>query len=434
MLLTQKYLSIAVILVLGVTTAQLAQARGDIELDSEWMNEIPLGDPQTAHHPARPVPVDNVYLADYATTHNGKQVAVMLDSAVEKLWESGELNEWQEDELEDLAEYLSSQEPGKLGAVLEQLAGSQHANLGTATQNSMKQLNANLLSVIREPAAEGGRVWLNSLGNTGKLDGQRGSAGLQQRTQGLMVGADWSLDQAWRIGVLGAKSGSNLSAKRFKAGLDSWHLGAYALRQQGSLALRLGGIYSNHNGQNKRSVDIDFADVREQLKGKYNAQSQSAFAELGYQIGNGGLSVEPFAGIGWQRYHRDSFTEKGGMTALNVGEQTQQNLSNTFGLRLSSLYALDNQMSLKPHLSTSWKHLYGDVNSTVRQSSAWETRNDFDSGFTLEGTSLDRDSLALRAGLDLVLSTQHTLGLTYTADIGNNSRNQGLMGQWALGF
>lgn len=233
---------------------------------------------------------------------------------------------------------------------------------------------------------------------------------------------------------MGAKTGSDLSAKRFNAELDSWHVGAYALRQEGPLALRLGAIYSNHDGQNKRGVDIDFLGFREQLKGKYNAQSQNAFAELGYQMGDEGFSVEPFAGIGWQRYHRDSFSEKGGVTALNVGEQTQQNLSSTFGLRLSSLYALGNQMSLKPHLSTHWKHLYGDVNSTVRQSSAWEKSDDFNSGFTIKGTALDRDSLALRAGLDLALSAQHTLGLTYTADVGSNSRNQGLMGQWTMGF
>jgi len=36
------------------------------------------------------------------------------------------------------------------------------------------------------------------------------------------------------------------------------------------------------------------------------------------------LSVEPFAGLGYQRYHRDGFKERGGLTALNVGSQTNR--------------------------------------------------------------------------------------------------------------
>ncbi|WP_242201222.1 MULTISPECIES: autotransporter outer membrane beta-barrel domain-containing protein [unclassified Pseudomonas] len=437
MSLAQKQFAKALTLMLVVTAAPFAQAQRDMEHDSDWLNEISLGDLPAVHDRAPPAPGDEFYFVEHATTHNGKQAAIMLDYAIDQLLESGALGKREQDALEHLGSYLGSLAPGNVGAVLEQLAGSQHANLGTATQDSLKQLNANLLSAIRELSGqtrEGARVWLNGLGNSGKLDDQRGSAGLQQRTQGLMVGADWSVNPAWRVGVMGAKSGSNLNAKRFKAELESWHLGVYALRQDGPLALRLGAIYSHHDGRNKRSVDVDFLNLRDQLKGKYSAQSQNAFVELGYQLGGAAISIEPFAGLGWQRYHRDSFTEKGGVTALNVGAQTQQNLGSTFGLRLSSLYALGNQMSLTPHLSTRWQHLYGDVSSTVRQSSAWDKRDDFDSGFTLKGTALDRNSLGLRAGLDLALSAQHTLGLTYTADVGSNSRNQGLMGQWAMGF
>ncbi|MCT7085299.1 autotransporter domain-containing protein, partial [Salmonella enterica] len=80
------------------------------------------------------------------------------------------------------------------------------------------------------------------------------------------------------------------------------------------------------------------------LRANYNANSQTVFSEMGYQLGTADLSVEPFADLGYQRYHRDGFKERGGLTALNVGSQNQQNLSSTFGLRLASLYRFDNQM------------------------------------------------------------------------------------------
>lgn len=181
-------------------------------------------------------------------------------------------------------------------------------------------------------------------------------------------------------------------------------------------------------------MDFDFVNYREQSTGKYKAQSQNAFAELGYQLTMGSLGIEPFAGVGYQRYERDRYKEKGGFTPFNVGAQTQENLSSTFGLRMAGAFELGGKMTLKPHLSTSWKHLYGDVSSSVRQSSARIKRPGLDSDFTVQGTSLDRDSLALRTGVDLALSAQHSVGLAYTAEVGSNSRNQGLMGQWTLAF
>jgi outer membrane autotransporter protein len=440
--LLQKQLAVAITFALGASSAQFVQAQGEIDPDTEWFTPQPVAGQQGHQRPTPAEPAPKFYFSDQATTRNGQQVARVMDSAMHTLLESGELNEWEEHQLDSLARELGNLAPGRVGAVLEQLAGSQNANLGTATQDSMKQLNASLLSAMRQlsdgrnvsDGAGNGRVWLQALGDAGKLDGQHGSAGLDRRTKGLMLGGDWAVNDAWRVGVVGAKSASDLSAKRFKGDLDSWHLGGYAVRQDGPMALRLGAIYSNHAGQTKRSVDFDFVDYREQAKGKYNAQSQNAFAELGYQLDKGSFSIEPFAGVGYQRYHRDRYTEKGRFTALKVGTQTQENLSSTFGLRMASAFELDNRMTLKPHLSTSWKHLYGDVDSSVRQSSAWVKRPTFNSDFSIKGTSLDRDSLALHTGLDLAVSAQQTVGLAYTAEVGSNSHQQGLVGNWRMEF
>ena len=419
---TSKRLALVMTLALNAASISMVAARGDME---------PPSDSEQGH----PVPASAFYFADYATTHNGRSVARVLDNAVDALWESDDLSDYDLERITHDYHYFSNLAPDRIGAVLEQLAGSQNANLGSATQNSLAPLNASLLSVMREGNGDApGRFWFQGLGSGASMGGQHGSAGLQQRTRGLVLGADWAVDHAWRVGVMGAQSTSDLSAKRFKAALDSWHLGAYAVREDGPLALRLGAIHSSHAGQNKRSVDFDFIDHREQLKGKYTAQSQTLLSELGYRVDHGSFTLEPFAGVGYQRYHRERFKEKGGMSALNVGEQTQQNLSTTLGLRMSSLYTLDNQMSLKPHVSASWKHLYGDVGSSVRQSSAWVDKDVFNSDFTIQGTALNRDSLALQAGLGLAVSATQSVGLTYTGDVGTRSTSQAVMGQWTLTF
>jgi outer membrane autotransporter protein len=409
---------------------QQAQARGDIEYTPYRFHPYDAPADGWPYAPEFEVnPVDG-YFTRQATTHNGLQVAKVLKPALIRLLESGKLTSEQIKALEKLGDELARQ-PGGVGAALEQLAGSQNANLAAATQNATQQLNAQLLSTLRSlPTDDSGHFWVQRLGNDGSLDKHGGSAGLKYGTQGLLLGADWALDHAWRVGVMGAKTNSKLDAQRFSADLDSWHLGGYAVRQDGPLAMRLGAIYSSHAGQNTRHVQ--FLDYKDSLKGSYDAQSQSVFSEWGYQLGNADFSVEPFAGLGYQRYQRDRFKERGSLRALNVGPQTQQNLNSTVGLRMATAYRFDNRMSLTPYVSTHWKHLYGDVDSQVRQS--FRHAPDLVDDFTISGTSLDRNSVNLQAGLDLTLSQEHTVSLAYSGENGSNSRNHGLMGQWRLTF
>jgi len=348
---------------------------------------------------------------------------------------------------------------GTAGAAIEQLAGSSTANLTSATLGASAQVSNSMLTAMHQLgdgtgllvgvdqsdvpilAATGvpaearnlndpnarGRLWLQGIGSYGKLDGDHGSNGLTQRTKGGVLGADWALNPEWRVGVLGGYSKTDLDTTGVDGSVDSWHAGVYAMRQSGPLALRLGAAYSGHQGDSKRTVT--FNGFSDRPKGDYDANSQQAFAEVGYAMGSGRLSAEPFANLGYQRYHRDSYSEKGGAAALRVEGQTQDNFSSTFGLRLAHLSQLENGISLTPRVSAGWKHTYGDVDSSTRQAFLMGG-----TAFNVEGSALDRDSLLLEAGLDVGLSSRHTLGVGYSGEIGSNSRNHGLIGQWQMSF
>ncbi|MET0778473.1 MAG: autotransporter domain-containing protein [Pseudomonas mandelii] len=326
---------------------------------------------------------------------------------------------------------------------LEQLAGDSNANLAKATLNSDGPVSASLLSTMRQldsaagsgsqksaprlasGSEQNGRVWLQALGHGGTLD--RDHDALQTSTKGLVLGADWGVDEEWRVGVMGGKSDTRLDSRELDGDLDSWHLGAYALRQSGPMSLRLGATYSNHDAGTKRRVAFNgFSDRPE---GRYAASTQQAFAEVGYNLGRANVSIEPFASLGYQRYQRDGYTEKGGAAALKVHGQTQNNLNSTFGLRLAKINTLDNGMQLTPRFSAGWKHTYGDIDSDTRQRLATGGKN-----FTVSGAPLDRDSLLVDAGLDLGLSAKHTLGVGLNGEIGTDSRNHGVMGQWRMAF
>ncbi|WP_347340623.1 autotransporter domain-containing protein [Pseudomonas sp. TH08] len=328
---------------------------------------------------------------------------------------------------------------------LEQLAAGSNANLAKATLSSITPVSTSMLSAMRQldnrtgPAhgsgnsprqaaggLDSGRVWVQALGNGGKIDRDTDST-LKHSTQGLVAGADWRLDEQWHVGIIGGKSQTKLDARHSDGDLDSWHVGAYAVRQDGPLALRFGATYASHDGSSKRRVA--FNGFSDRLKGSYDASTQQAFAEAGYNFGEGDVTLEPFANLGYQRYQRDSYSEKGGHAALKVHGQSQNNLNSTFGLRVAKTNTLDNGMQLTPRLSTGWKHTYGELDQHTRQQLL---NGGID--FEIAGAQLDRNSLSLDAGLDLALSANHTLGMGVTGDIASDSRNTAVMGQWRMAF
>jgi outer membrane autotransporter protein len=328
---------------------------------------------------------------------------------------------------------------------LEQLAAGSNANLAKATLSSITPVSASMLSAMQQlnsrygsaygsgnsprqasSGADSGRVWIQALGHGGKVDRDFDST-LKHATQGLIMGADWRLDEQWHVGLVGGKSQTKLDARQYDGDLDSWHLGAYAVRQDGPFSLRLGATYASHDGDSKRRVA--FNGFSDRLKGNYDANTQQAFAELGFNLGRNNATIEPFASLGYQRYQRDSYSEKGGDAALKVFGQTRDNLSSTFGLRTAKITRLDNGMSLTPRFSAGWKHTFGEIENDTRQQLVKGGKR-----FEIAGAALDRNSLSVDAGLDLGLSANHTVGVGLTGEMGTDSRTHGVMGQWRMAF
>lgn len=345
------------------------------------------------------------------------------------------------------------------GGALEQLAGGSVANLSAATLAGTAQVGSSMLGAMRalgssagllvgladndtpslaavgvpasaqnlnDPNAQG-RLWLQGLGSYGKLDGRHGSEATEQRSGGALLGADWSLSEQWRLGVLGGYSHTRLSSSGAEGDIDSLHLGVYASRVAGPWAVRLGAAYSLHDGDSRRS--LAFSGFTDRPKGDYDADSQQAFAELAYGTGSGRLAVEPFVGLNYQRYQRDSYREKGGAAALAVDSTRTDNLSHSLGLRIANLSTLDSGMTFTPRASLAWRHTYGSLSDSTRQSFLSGA-----SAFSVEGSALDRDSLRAEAGVDVGLGPRSTLGVGYSGEYGANSRLHALVGQWQLRF
>lgn len=314
---------------------------------------------------------------------------------------------------------------------IDQLSGYHTAELGNATLSSVAPTSTGVLSAMDSTQAGNtrgdGQVWVQAIGNNGRLAKQLGSYALKHSTKGLMLGTDWAISPNWRLGIIGSKTQTRLDSYQFDGALDSWLIGAYALRQDGPLALRLGAVYGNHDGSTKRH--IVFNGFRDRLKGRYNATTQQVFGQVGYNLDVGQFDIEPYVQVGYQRYQRDAYSEKGGDAALQYNGQTQEHYNSELGLRLVRPFVFDQGMRLTPRVDVGWKHLYGDIRGSSHQRLA-----NGGNVYLIKGVELDRDSLLLQAGLDLAVSPRHTLGLNYSGETGQDNRNGALMGQWRMMF
>jgi len=314
---------------------------------------------------------------------------------------------------------------------IDQLGGYDTADLGNATLSSVAPISTGMLSVMgrHNPSGEhgNGQVWVQAVGNSGSLAKQLGSYALKHSTKGLMLGTDWAVSSNWRLGVIGSKTQTRLDSYQFDGALDSWLVGAYAVRQDGPVALRLGAVYGSHDGSTKRHVA--FNGFRDHLKGRYDATTQQVFGQVGYHLDVGRFDIEPYVQVGYQRYQRDAYVEKGGDAALQYNGQTQEHYNSDLGLRLARPFVFDQGMRLTPRMDIGWKHLYGDISGNSHQHLV-----NGGNTYTIQGVELDRDSLLLQAGLDLAVSPRHTLGLNYSGETGQDNRNGALMGQWKMMF
>ncbi|WP_182510186.1 autotransporter domain-containing protein, partial [Phyllobacterium sp. P30BS-XVII] len=174
--------------------------------------------------------------------------------------------------------------------------------------------------------------------------------------------------------------------------------------------LRSGLAYSWHSIETARSVA--FPGFAEHLNADYDASTFQAFGELGYRIDTNRVAFEPFANLAHVRVKTDGFTEKGGAAALTARSDTTDTTFTTLGLRASAPFALGT-MDIEARGTIGWQHAYGDItpNSTL----AFATGN----AFSVAGVPIAEDTAMVEAGVDVKLSRNATLGLTYTGQYGS---------------
>ncbi|HEV2508147.1 autotransporter outer membrane beta-barrel domain-containing protein, partial [Bosea sp. (in: a-proteobacteria)] len=273
-------------------------------------------------------------------------------------------------------------------------------------------------------------LWGTAFGSTGNTDADGNAASLSRRSGGALLGADFMVYDApgssLKLGVAGGYSQSrfDLDARLSTGKLESGHAALYAGTRFGNLRLDAGAAYSWSESDIRRQVQIrGFGDL---LRLQRPGSVTQGFAELGYGFAFSGIALEPFAQLALIRVSTDAGTERGGAAALRVLSSDQTLGFTTLGLRAEAQLGA---MPLFARAMLGWRHGFGDLTPQARTA--------FVAGTTpaaVFAAPIDREALVAEAGLDWRISQATALGLTYSAAVGERSRDHALKGRVEMRF
>jgi outer membrane autotransporter protein len=270
--------------------------------------------------------------------------------------------------------------------------------------------------------------WAQGVGAWGKIDGDGNAADASRNLGGFFTGFDRRFGD-WRLGLAGGYTNSSVSVstRASSANIDTAHLAAYAGASFGQWNFRSGAAFAWNTVSTSRSVI--FPGFGEQTAVHYGAGEAQIFGELGYGMALGAVAAEPFAGLAWVHLNTDSFNEAGGVSALTGSGNTDDVGYSTLGLRAATLYLLQNGMALIPRASAAWQHAFGALTPAAALA--------FQGGgapFSIAGVPLARDAALVEAGLDLQITVQARVGVSYAGQLASSAHDNAVKGNFTWKF
>ena len=316
-------------------------------------------------------------------------------------------------------------------AILDRLRGNFASGLGLAGRLAGASLPAEFAADLpgRRPPPTPVTVldprvfslWGQGFGSFGSTGTDRNAGALNRDTSGFVIGADATLDGAYRFGVAGGFTDTSLDIRsRSSTGEVTSGFGAvYGAANLGGFALRVGGVFAGNSTDTSRSVA--FAGFNDTERGRYGGTTLQGFGEAGYRFGFGAATIEPFVGGGGMVISRDRFTETGGAASLTVLGRDYEVETLTAGVRGEYVLGIDSPFTLRGLVG--YRRAFGDV--VPRALLAFATAG---SQFSTAGVPIDRDALVAGAGIDWKVAPGVTVGVSYAGQVGNRAEDHGARG------
>ncbi|NOT40332.1 MAG: autotransporter domain-containing protein [Alphaproteobacteria bacterium] len=375
-----------------------------------------------------------------AESHN--QIAV--GNALETIYTAGGYSGDLQDVFEALFDAATTAE---VQAMLIELSGSQHAQVGQAVNNLTNSINgmvrerldsvlisqdgvrwsgtpgqqyAQAVAVASDAASSGLRgsqgmtrgasgwsVWGRAFENENNVDTDADASGYDHDSQGGIVGVDYALSPNETIGASIAYATSDMwfDASPDTADIESWQANVFGSYGFGRFYVDAQGSYAWHDIGTLRSIDLPAPAGSDIATAGYDASSWSVNGELGAIWRLGRVNVQPSLAVAYIDSSASGFTETSPAGyALIVSGAEGQSLSTTLALRASGQWMMA-KTPVVPDFKIGWRHEYLDDNAT------------FDAAF-IDDPSVVMSIVSSQVKADsLVVSSGATFGVTKNFEV-----------------
>lgn len=274
--------------------------------------------------------------------------------------------------------------------------------------------------------SNGVTTWGQFVGSWGRRDGDGNAARLTDTTNGFMVGADLSLGETARLGVVGGHTHTSLLSPYSRKNIGNAEFaGLYGGTALGAWYLQGGAAYTAQTQTVNRSAML-FSGI-EGVWSRHDASTSQAFAEAGYTLELKSLKLEPFAQAAYVQLRNDGFKETGGNAALTVRGGRDAVTYSTLGAHLST-QVRSRRSAFTFYGTLGWRHASG----AVHPSSAMHFAGGND--FTVAGVPIARRTWIADAGAAMQVDKNLSFNLNYTGQIAGHALDSGFkMGaMWRL--
>jgi outer membrane autotransporter protein len=282
-------------------------------------------------------------------------------------------------------------------------------------------------------------MWVTSYGDWGETDATENVGAFSRTLAGIIGGIDTALPASdWRLGVAGGYAHTSFAIDDYRSsgssdGADfaAYAGGTLATLGRGTLQVNLGATFGIHDVSVERT--IVYAGYSGKASSDFEATTAQAFGELAYDIDVGrtvigAARVEPFAGLGAISARTASFSETGGVAALDGTAGSFGATTSQIGIRGETRLPVT-AASIELGGTIGWQHVFSDPTPSAEFAFAAGG-----SRFDVFGAPIAGDALLLGVGLDADLSAAARFGLSYLGRVAGDAENHAVNGTLSVRF
>ena len=238
--------------------------------------------------------------------------------------------------------------------------------------------------------------------------------------QGLLVGADGTLDNNWNAGVLISNTKTmvkvNGDNQHSSADIESYGMIGYAAYTGDfwHMNLSAGAIQQRYDIERQ----IKLPGFNGAPQGSYDGVQYVSAAQLGYPIELGLQTyLTPKAGLICSLLKQDKYTEHGGNgAALKVSPDDTYSLKSNLGAKLEQSYVSD-YGKIIPSAQLTWRHEFRKKG--LRTIANYAADASQETKFNANGPSAITDFAELSLGVAMLRNGQVTMSVEYTLEAGS---------------